>query len=84
MIIITNYCTVSTGKTHEDIKIVLRILEVVLVQRRKKITQQRMFAFTKRLSILASQLLHNGAVGALSIVRRVMQVRVILTTVQSC
>uniref|UniRef100_A0A1B6LK40 CCAAT-binding factor domain-containing protein n=1 Tax=Graphocephala atropunctata TaxID=36148 RepID=A0A1B6LK40_9HEMI len=51
----------------------LRILEVVLIQRRKKITQQRLLALTKRLSVLATQLLHNGAVGALSVVRRVMQ-----------
>ncbi|XP_054260886.1 nucleolar complex protein 3 homolog [Macrosteles quadrilineatus] len=68
-----NLFYINAGKTHEDVKIVLRILEIVLIQRRKKITHQRLLAFTKRLSILGTQLLHNGCLGALAIVRRVMQ-----------
>uniref|UniRef100_A0A1B6FC07 CCAAT-binding factor domain-containing protein n=1 Tax=Cuerna arida TaxID=1464854 RepID=A0A1B6FC07_9HEMI len=68
-----NMFYIHAGKTHDDARIVLRILEVVLIQRRKKMTQQRLLAFTKRLSILATHLLHNGAMGALSVVRRVMQ-----------
>uniref|UniRef100_A0A1B6JVH4 Nucleolar complex protein 3 homolog n=1 Tax=Homalodisca liturata TaxID=320908 RepID=A0A1B6JVH4_9HEMI len=68
-----NMFYIHAGKTYDDVRIVLRILEVVLIQRRKKMTQQRLLAFTKRLSILATHLLHNGAMGALSLVRRVMQ-----------
>uniref|UniRef100_A0A1B6C2B6 Nucleolar complex protein 3 homolog n=1 Tax=Clastoptera arizonana TaxID=38151 RepID=A0A1B6C2B6_9HEMI len=66
------YC-VQAGKSHDDIQIVLRILETVLVQRHKRITLQRLLAFTKRISIISSQVLHNGSLGCLGLIKRVMQ-----------
>ncbi len=46
------------------------------MHKRKKVTTQRMLSFTKRLATLALQLLHNGSLGALNIIKLTMQVRV--------
>lgn len=64
---------VNSGKTHKDLGVVLRILEDVLVKRRKNINQQRLLAFIKRISILSLQVTHNGTLGILAIVKQVMQ-----------
>ncbi|XP_065207103.1 nucleolar complex protein 3 [Planococcus citri] len=64
---------IHAGKTYESIETLLSTLEAVLVHKRKQITTQRMLSFTKRLATLALQVLHNGSLGALSIVKSVVQ-----------
>lgn len=68
-----NLLSLHAGKNHEDVLIVLRTLTNILVKRRKKISQNRLTAFLKRISILALQLEHNGTLGSLAIVKTVMQ-----------
>ncbi|XP_012260136.2 nucleolar complex protein 3 homolog [Athalia rosae] len=68
-----NLLSVSAGKNHADVLIILQTLVNILVKRRKKISQNRLTAFLKRISILALQLEHNGTLGALSIIKTVMQ-----------
>lgn len=63
-----------SGKSHEDAEIVLRILDNVLVQRYKRVTQHRLLAFTKRLATLATQTMHNGTLGCLGTLKRIIQV----------
>lgn len=48
-------------------------MENVLIKRRKHITHQRYLAFLKRLMILSMQLLHNGALGCLSVIKTSLQ-----------
>jgi len=62
------------GKTHPYMEILLPVMEVMLIRRRKKISQQRLLAFTKRLATLSLQLLHNGTLGCLGNIRSVLQV----------
>lgn len=69
-----NILHVHCGKSHEDAEIVLRVLDTVLVQRHKRITQHRLLAFAKRVTTLATQTMHNGTLGCLGVVKRVMQV----------
>lgn len=64
---------VNAGKNHEDSLIILRTLTDVLVKRRKNITQYRMLAFVKRILTLSLQLLHNGTLAGLGIVKTLMQ-----------
>ncbi|CAG2056598.1 unnamed protein product, partial [Timema podura] len=61
------------GRNHGDLLIVLQTLDTVLIRRRKKISQQRVLAFTKRLATMSTQLLHNGALGCLALIKTVMQ-----------
>ncbi|KAJ8873634.1 hypothetical protein PR048_024456 [Dryococelus australis] len=67
-------CGSCTGRNHSDAMIILQTVDMVLVKRRKKISLQRLLAFTKRLCILALQLLHNGALGCLCLVKTTLQV----------
>lgn len=68
-----NLLIVNAGRNHEDLLIILRTLNEVLIKRRKNITQHRLQAFVKRLMTLCLQLLHNGTAGCLGIVKTVMQ-----------
>lgn len=68
-----NLLIVNAGKNHDDLLIILRTLNEVLIKRRKNITQHRLLAFVKRLVTLSLQLLHNGTAGCLGIVKTVMQ-----------
>lgn len=65
--------SVNAGKTHEDIESVIATLENILIKRRKNITQLRYLAFLKRLTTLSLQLLHNGSLGCMGIVKNAIQ-----------
>jgi len=68
-----NLMQVDAGHTHNDASIVLRILNNVLINRRKIISNQRLLAFVKRLLTLSLQLLHNGSLGCLGIIKSLLQ-----------
>nr|CAD7588236.1 unnamed protein product [Timema genevievae] len=68
-----NLLHIRAGRNHGDLLIVLQTLDTVLIRRRKKISQQRVLAFTKRLATMSTQLLHNGALGCLALIKTVMQ-----------
>lgn len=48
---------------------ILATLDSVLLKRRNNITYHRYLAFVKRLSMMSLQLLHNGALGCLGVMR---------------
>jgi nucleolar complex protein 3 len=50
----------------------------VLIKRRKNITQLRYLAFLKRLMTLSLQLLHNGSLGCMAIVKNALQLNAAL------
>lgn len=64
---------VHAGKNHTDFLILIRTLMEVLLKRRKQITQQRLLAFTKRIMSVSLQLLHNGSLGCLALIKTIMQ-----------
>lgn len=68
-----NLLNVHCGKTQVETEIILRTLIQVLITRRKRITQKRLVAFVKRITTLALQLQHNGALGLLGIIKQIMQ-----------
>lgn len=68
-----NLLVCNAGRNHSDLKIIIRTLVEVLLKRRKNITHHRLLAFIKRIVILSLQLLHNGSLACLSIVKNVMQ-----------
>ncbi|XP_030058903.1 nucleolar complex protein 3 homolog isoform X2 [Microcaecilia unicolor] len=61
------------GATNDDIAIVLECLDLMLMKRRKQVSQQRALAFLKRLSTLALHVLPDSSVGILSTIRSLMQ-----------
>lgn len=65
--------TTTAGKNHKDLGIVLKTLTHALIKRRKKVTHQRLIGFTKRLCTLSMQLLPNGTLGTLGMVKNIMQ-----------
>lgn len=69
---------VNAGKNHEDTESIIVTLENVLIKRRKNITQQRYLAFLKRLMTLSLQLLHNGSLGCMALVKNAMQLNSML------
>lgn len=68
-----NLLAVHAGENHADTASILTTVENVLIKRRKHITHQRNLAFLKRLMMLSMQLLHNGTLGCLSIIKTAMQ-----------
>ncbi|KAL6256456.1 hypothetical protein P5V15_012569 [Pogonomyrmex californicus] len=68
-----NILNVHCGRTHAETEIVLRTLLQILIHQRRRITQTRMVAFVKRISMLALQSQHNAALGILGIIKQVMQ-----------
>lgn len=68
-----NLLNVHAGKSHQDGLILVRAIDVMLIKRRKKVSQQRILAFTKRLATLALQLLHNGSLSCLGHIKSVLQ-----------
>lgn len=68
-----NLMVCSAGRNHSDLVIIIRTLIEVLIKRRKTINHQRMLAFIKRIVILSLQVLHNGSLACLSVVKNVMQ-----------
>ncbi|KXJ76985.1 hypothetical protein RP20_CCG008525 [Aedes albopictus] len=67
-----NLLSVHGGKNHDDLESILATLDSVLLKRRNNITYHRYLAFVKRLSSMALQLLHNGSLGCLGVVRTCM------------
>ncbi|KAL1493764.1 hypothetical protein ABEB36_009457 [Hypothenemus hampei] len=65
--------TTHAGRNHDNIFIVLKTLIDSLIKRRKKITNKRIINFVKRLTTLSLQLLHNGSLGCLGMVKVLMQ-----------
>lgn len=65
--------TVHASKNHHCFIILLQTLVVALIKRHKKITAKRMIGFTKRLSTLSLQLLHNSTLGCLCLIKNVLQ-----------
>lgn len=63
----------SAGKNHENCLIVLKTLVDALVKRRRKITNKRAISFVKRLATLSLQVLHNGSLGCLGLIKTMMQ-----------
>lgn len=63
----------ASSKGHNNLLIVLQILNDCLIKRRKKITNKRLIGFVKRLAILSLHLLHHGSLGTLGLVRNIMQ-----------
>lgn len=68
------YFLLISGKTHDCAETLLSTLEVVLIHKRKKVTTQRLLSFTKRLAILALQLLHNSSLASMAILKSIIQV----------
>lgn len=68
-----NLLNVHCGRTHAESEIVIKTLMQVLIHRRKRITQNRLLAFVKRMSTLALQSQHNAVLGLLCIVKQIMQ-----------
>lgn len=64
------------GAPSDDIRIVLRCLDTMLIRRKKQVTLQRALAFTKRLSVLSMHVLPNASVGLLAACRANMHVSV--------
>lgn len=64
-----NLLCVHAGKNHDDLESILATLDSVLLKRRNNITYQRYLAFVKRLSMMSLQLLHNGTLGCLGVMR---------------
>lgn len=65
---------ISAGKTHTDLPVILKASEAVLIKRRKQISMQRLLAFIKRMSTLALQVLPNGSLGLLCLIKQILQV----------
>lgn len=65
--------TVHASKNHQDFIILLRTLTMALIKRNKKITTKRMIGFTKRLSTLSLQLLHNSSLSCLCLIKNILQ-----------
>ncbi|RZF36394.1 hypothetical protein LSTR_LSTR002990 [Laodelphax striatellus] len=68
-----NMLLVDAGHEPENIRLVLDSLEIVVLKRRKRITRQRLLAFSKRLGTLALQLQHNGSLSCLTLIKQVVQ-----------
>ncbi|KAJ8963516.1 hypothetical protein NQ314_005577 [Rhamnusium bicolor] len=62
----------STRKS-DDILILIKTLTDALIKREKKITNKRTIGFVKRIAMLSLQLLHDGTLGCLGIVKNIMQ-----------
>ncbi|KAI4467923.1 nucleolar complex protein 3 [Holotrichia oblita] len=68
----SNLLHTHASTTHGDCHLVLKTLSDVLVKRRKKITNKRTIGFVKRMSTLSLQLLHNGSLGMLGLIKQIL------------
>ncbi|XP_011297136.1 nucleolar complex protein 3 homolog [Fopius arisanus] len=64
---------IHAGKTQRDCRIVVDILHQVLIQRRKKVSQNRLIAFVKRIITISLQMQHHGTLGLLGLIKSIMQ-----------
>ncbi|XP_078269016.1 nucleolar complex protein 3 homolog [Rhinoraja longicauda] len=60
------------GNTNEEVLIMLQCVDVMLTKRRKQVSLQRAFAYIKRLTSLALNVLPNSAIGILATNRVLM------------
>ncbi|KAF7271845.1 hypothetical protein GWI33_015322 [Rhynchophorus ferrugineus] len=65
--------SVHAGRNHENALIVIKTLIDALIKRRRKLTNKRIIGFVKRLATLSLQLLHNGSLGCLGLIKTLMQ-----------
>ncbi|XP_053977082.1 nucleolar complex protein 3 homolog isoform X1 [Hylaeus volcanicus] len=68
-----NLFNIHCGKTHSEMELLIKILVQVLIHRRKRVTQNRLISFIKRIAIVALQSQHNAALGILGIIKQSMQ-----------
>ncbi|KRT86469.1 hypothetical protein AMK59_2205, partial [Oryctes borbonicus] len=68
----SNLFYVHASKTHKDYQLLLKALSDVLVRRRKKITNKRTIGFVKRIATLSLQLLHNGSLASLALIKQIL------------
>nr|XP_033339973.1 nucleolar complex protein 3 homolog [Megalopta genalis] len=68
-----NLINIHCGKTHPESEILIKVLVQVLIQRRKRITQNRLIAFLKKMAIVSLQSQHNTALSILGIIKQSMQ-----------
>ncbi|XP_059486396.1 nucleolar complex protein 3 homolog [Neocloeon triangulifer] len=61
------------GNKQEDLKVALQVLTNSVMKKRHHLSQQRLFAFTKRLATVALQQQHNGTLGCLQIVKSILE-----------
>lgn len=64
--------TIHAGTNYDDIKSILQTLDSVLLSRRKYVSYNRYLAFLKRVSMMTLQLLHNGSLGCLGLIKTAM------------
>ncbi|KAK7051424.1 Nucleolar complex protein 3 [Halocaridina rubra] len=67
-----NMLQLTGGSNQNDIKSVLETIQQMFIQRRKRTSPGRVFAFSKRLGTLSLSLLHNGAIATLAALRSLM------------
>lgn len=65
--------TVHASKNHSNFIILLQTLIVAVIKRHKKITTKRMIGFTKRLSTLSLQVLHNSSLSCMCLIKNLLQ-----------
>ncbi|XP_065336013.1 nucleolar complex protein 3-like isoform X2 [Cloeon dipterum] len=68
-----NLMKIFIGRKQEDLKVALEIMNDAVMRKRKSLSQQRLFAFTKRLCTVALQQQHNGALGCLQLVKSLIE-----------
>ncbi|XP_035909277.1 nucleolar complex protein 3 homolog [Anopheles stephensi] len=64
-----NLLFVNAGKNHDDMETILKTLDIILFKRRRNVTYHRYVSFVKRLSTLCLQVLPNGSLGLISLIR---------------
>ncbi|XP_052772376.1 nucleolar complex protein 3 homolog [Mya arenaria] len=67
-----NLFHVHTGCTSGDVKVVLDCLDIMVSQRKRQVSQQRILAFLKRLMTLSLQQAPDGTIGLLSVIRSIL------------
>uniref|UniRef100_A0AAG5CZ22 NOC3-like protein n=1 Tax=Anopheles atroparvus TaxID=41427 RepID=A0AAG5CZ22_ANOAO len=67
-----NLLYVHAGKNHEDMETILKTLDIILFKRRRNVTYHRFVGFVKRLATLCLQVLPNGSLGLISLIRSSM------------
>ncbi|KAI5741540.1 hypothetical protein M8J76_014729 [Diaphorina citri] len=68
-----NLLYVHIGKTQPDLTIILDTFQDILIRRRKKLSQQKILAFTKRLGTLALQNHQHGTLAVMALIKNVLQ-----------
>nr|XP_040236272.2 nucleolar complex protein 3 homolog [Anopheles coluzzii] len=67
-----NLLYVNAGKNHDDMQTIIKTLDVILFKRRRNVTYHRYVSFVKRLATLCLQVLPNGCLGLISLIRSCM------------